>query len=676
VSQIENIITTTFRARGNQAIAQMGAVAQGFGNVGRVINENSRLSERLNNQWRALGTTIRYSLAGSAVFGLTRMVGQLRDVQQQMGLIAATGQARGSTPGGQAFTDPQVNRMANQLRQSAVDALTPVNEINDATINLLSTVQNVQPSEIPSIITSIGRAAKLSQTPVEDLTKAATTMNIAFGRQNNARNIGQFNRMWWSLIKEAPGGVSAAPQIAQQLPQLASIMALGQGPNTGAQTQSQMMSLVLGVLRTGSTPATGLRGLTYLLQSIIQPTGKARNALAGIGITPKSIEAEGVYPNLMRLLTRITHTGNQRQIRGLDDEALQNIDENGGTLPGIPAEEMTRLRTLIPRIHGIRAALILAQQLRTRGDILSLPQDLQLMEQAQNNQADDTHSLARAWERFQKRAQLQRAAIAMNALALQAAQTFQPILNLAARGLVGVQHQAQLHPNVTRGVILGGAAMIAALGTRRLLGFGGGNTLVRANAIRAAAAGGGILGATPQNPMYVVVVGQLFGGGARGVKGGGGGLDPTNPVNDYLGWRALRGLGRLAGRAGGRVAGSAAGRVAGRYGLRALEAGGPAIVAATAADYFINADDAGASNENMYQELGRARRTFGMPGIVGVKDEQIGQLHGRAEIFMTLDINQNGKITRKRVHVPMNMWGRGSVPSNRGKAGGSTRSSP
>src|SRR5215831_5311880 len=217
MSTINNTITTTFRARGNQAIAQMGTVSQGFGNIARSINDTTRLSTRLNDQWRALGTTIRYAVAGQAIFGLTRMIGQLKDVQQQLGLM----QAIGEPAGGGIFSDNAIKQMGDSLRQASVDSLTPINEINDATINYLSTVQGVKQSELPDIIKNIGQAAKLSQTPVE------------------------------ALIKTAPGGVSAAPEIAAQIPTLASMFQMAPGRSVSPRlAQAQMMSLTLGAVRT------------------------------------------------------------------------------------------------------------------------------------------------------------------------------------------------------------------------------------------------------------------------------------------------------------------------------------------------------------------------------------------------------------------------------------------
>jgi hypothetical protein len=129
------------------------------------------------------------------------------------------------------------------------------------------------------MLTQIGQGAKLAQTPIEDLTQAATTFQIAFGRMVDPTSIGQFTRMWTQLIGVAPGGIAAAPTIAQAIPGLASMFQLAPGRNTNPATaQAQLMSLTLGVLRTGMPPATAMRGLTYFLQSIAQPTGGLESA--------------------------------------------------------------------------------------------------------------------------------------------------------------------------------------------------------------------------------------------------------------------------------------------------------------------------------------------------------------------------------------------------------------
>lgn len=706
MSQIENVITTTFRARGGNVVSQLGSYAQGFGRIGNVINDNVRMSERLNNQWRAFGTTLRYALAGGAIFGLTRLVGQLRDVNTQLGLMAAIG----STASGAPFSTAQITDLGNQLQSTAIKAITPLNEVNDAAVNFLSTVQNVKPSEIPTILTDIGRAATLAQTPVQDLTQAATTMNIAFGRANNASNISQFTRMWFALISTAPGGISAAPQIAQSMPALASMFQLAPGRSVPGRTgQAQMMSLVLGALRTGMPPATAMRGVTYLLQSLAQPTGGATKALAGIGITPQFVQQNGVYAAVMKLLTTITKTGNAKQLAQIPEDVLSEMDASGGNLPGIPAAEMIRLRKMVPRIHGIRAAIILASQLQAHGNVTSLDQDLQDMQAAQANQAKGAQDMAAAWKRFEKRAALKEASVAINTMGLQVASMFAPILNFAAHGVTGAANFAQHHHGLVQGAAIGGGGFLAALGIGRflgigrlpglnripgirgLLGGGAGSAFVRGRAIESALSGATGIGATPQNPLYVIVVGQIFGGNTPGPTPGPG---PTGGTSFFgklgnLGKR-FGGYGLAAG--GATIAAAAAIPVIYNEVVKHLEGssrrippGHPLLDRFAANSNFQNYIPTknqsrildqfagGKLSANQAEHALRAMQLFG-GNVTGIEGFRQGMLKGRAEIFLTLDQKDaSGKIVRKRVHIPVDLWQGGKHPSTRGSAGKTRR---
>jgi hypothetical protein len=646
------------------------------------------MSERLNNQWRAFGTTIRYALAGGAIFGLTRLVGQLKDVNTQLGLMSAIG----SSPSGAPFSSKQVTALGNDLQTTAIKAITPLAQVNDAAVNFLSTVQNVKPSEIPSILTSIGQAATLAQTPIEDLTQAATTMNIAFGRSNNAANISQFSRMWFALISTAPGGIAAAPQIAQAMPALASMFQLAPGHVPGKTGQAQMMSLVLGALRTGMPPSTAMRGVTYLLQSLAQPTGGARTALAGIGITPQFVQQRGIYAAVMRLLGTITKTGNAKQLAQIPEDALSEMETNGANLPGIPASEMIRLRQMVPRIHGIRAAIILASQLKAHGAVTSLQQDLDDMTAAEDNHAKAAQDMSKAWQRFEKRARLQQASVAINAMGLQVASMFNPVLNFAAGHIVGATQSMQRHRSLTRHIAEGGAGLLAALGIARFVGAGrfpifsripglsglmGGNAFVRGRAIESALSGATGIGASPQNPLYVIVVGQLFGGNTPG---------PSNTVNDAAKgagmWQLMKSVGSRTMGAGKFAIGEAgalsmAGAALFGAGWAFAQRGetGQVRWSPTGRPYYKlgSSIHAFSSSEEHQLELLRAQKLYGH-GVTGIEQYRVGMLRGQAEIFLTLDQKDaNGKITRRRVHVPLDLWQGGRHPSNRGNAGKTTR---
>jgi hypothetical protein len=438
--------------------------------------------------------------------------------------------------------------------------------------------------------------------------------------------------------------------------------------------------------------------LTYLLQSVAQPTGNAGKALAGIGITPQFVSQRGIYAGLMRLLHSITNTGNARLIAQIPDEQLDDTSN----LPGIPANEMIRLRQMIPRIHGIRAAIILAHQLRQQGNVGSLAQDLQMMQDEQNNQVDDAHNFALAWQNFRKRSRLQEATVAVNALTLQMAQTFEPLFNFIARGPIALQRVMQHHQHGTRIASWGALGAIAGIGAARLLNVGGtrlgnipvlgrllgggaGNAFVQARAVEAAISGNTTLGATPQNPMYVVIVGQLFNASFRpgnkttstgglgtvvsGAEAGGGAAAGVKGAR-LLG-RARGGIFRLARGALG-LADEAAVRggsaladtnFLAKWGMRGARFGGIPLALLTELAF----PDSTAKDRNRFT-VQRAKQLFG-PSITGLERPAIGTMHGRAELWLTLDINSGGKITRRRVHIPADMWSGGRHPTRAGRPG-------
>jgi hypothetical protein len=174
------------------------------------------MSDRLSNQWKALGTTIRYA-TGQAVFGMAQMVGQLKEMQVQMGLISAIG----TTTGGRPIAGAQLNDLMGDIRRGAVESLTPVKDYTNAVVNLLSTVQNVPRSQITGIVTDVAQAAQLAQVSVEDAMKAFSTMPVAFGMQANQKNIHTMAQQFYLLTRLAPGGPAAGAQIIGQLGQLA-----------------------------------------------------------------------------------------------------------------------------------------------------------------------------------------------------------------------------------------------------------------------------------------------------------------------------------------------------------------------------------------------------------------------------------------------------------------------
>src|SRR5262245_49248967 len=165
MSSLTNVITTTFRAQGSQAIAQMGQVASGISRVGQAVNQTTKMSERLGNQWKAIATTIRYAVAGRAVYGMYEMVQQLNQLQQQIGLISALGN----------MPAQKVIAGLGGIRAAAVESVTPLSDFNEGIINFYSSVNNPPPmNKTADILKEISLTAQLAQTDVPDASKAIT----------------------------------------------------------------------------------------------------------------------------------------------------------------------------------------------------------------------------------------------------------------------------------------------------------------------------------------------------------------------------------------------------------------------------------------------------------------------------------------------------------------------
>ena len=346
----------------------------------------------------------------------------------------------------------------------------------------------------------------------------------------------------------------------------------------------------------------------------------------------------------------------------LDPEADTTDALRGAGITGRGTEFLGKV---FHRIHALRTALAISGQI----DVGQAQRDLILMQQAAAGHVSDVNSLSKAWTRFSDRTKLKQASVALNALSLQVAQIFEPVMNLAAKGIIGVTHAAQRHPGATRDIAIGGAALLGAMGIGRFLGAGNlpgvrripglsrilgggpGRAFVMANAAQAAVSGNTALGASPQNPLYVVVVGQLFGGGTPGPAGAEAGAARAARGSRLFGWgkNILKTVGGGSVALGGATAAMAA-----------------ADAAALGALIFKGGGDQGPGTT----VLARAQQLFGRTGrVTGIESATSGRFHGRAEIFLTLDQVDptTGKKKVTKVHVPIDMWKNGSHPTQGGK---------
>jgi hypothetical protein len=352
---------------------------------------------------------------------------------------------------------------------------------------------------------------------------------------------------------------------------------------------------------------------------------------------------------------------------------------------------MQNLRTMIPRIHGIGAAIILASQLQRRGDVQSIAQDLNDYVQVQNENSRQAQRVAQAAADFRRRARMQDAAVALHNAGIEIARAFNPLFDIASGKIIGAGGFLQHHQRLTTDVSRAGIGFLAAMGVARFTGVrlpgilgrlsgASGQAYVRGRAIESAMMNSTVLGASPQNPMYVVVVGQLFGGATPGpttptpTGGGGGGF-----FGFLKNAATTVGIGALA-RFGGRIPSLLGGAARGIEGLGSEIPGllDTSMWWPGAMNPVFHRRNPGWENLLTLGALGRPRlndrqymqalrRTQQLyPGTTAIENF----MRGQADVNLVIDITDpnTGRRTRERVHIPVGLWSGGRHPSHRGQA--------
>jgi hypothetical protein len=712
---IQDTIVTTFMARGGNALAVMGQIRGGIMNVGREARNTNRELSQVDKTTRAFGTTLRYAFAGSVLFGATALIGKLDQLQQKMGLIAAI-----AGPAGVNLTGGALSQLEDEIASKAVDARTTVSDLNDSVINFLSSVQGAKKGDIAEIVGDIGMTARLSQTPVEDLTKAVSTMNIGAGRANNLKNLNALLREWFNLVSTAPGGIAAGPQIAQQLGPLSSVA------RAGRLTPEQIFGFSLGSLRFGATPSTGLRGTQYFLQSLFQPTGASAKALSAAGFTPERLDKEGGAKFTMDFLKYVRELGAKPTRKGIGKFAAMvdaNPDVDAELAPNENIEGMSPaalkfLRTSLGRIHGIRTAMVLISQLERAGNVSSLSETLETMLDLRKGIGKDAKQLKIAADKYRNATPLQSAAIALDTLRTVVGRDLAPILGPISKGITSGAEGLRQHDNVRKGLMIGAGGLLAMMGIskwlpggggfRGLLGIGG-RGFVAAKAAESVASGS-LQPGSFNNPLYVIVIGQVFGGGNRSGPGGPV-LLPEDAVKKGLPWWKLAGLGTALG-----ASAIAADQFSKRTGIGTpiSEAGyslsnlgrnisdlfghrGPlsmkfpkfnrlknpmlarAVGGLTEMDAFGNETlkkfSSGKLTANQAEAMlnrTNLQRNFEM--LDQLQKNSLGQGKGTftadGEVSVVIKVNQGGRVTEKRIKVDASIHRGGKHPTSRGKRGG------
>lgn len=528
MSDIQRRVVTLFDVRGSDRVrASLGQMTSGFSGYRRELQMTERAGGAVNSQLRALGTTLRYSLAGAGVYGTLQMVKNLGDFQAKLGEI----QAIGSGAGGLPLLNSQIDALGQQLIDVSNKTTQPIADLEEGVLNLYSTIGDVPENEAANMMEEISRVAITSQSNIQDTTQALLGMLNAFGRGTGDLN--KFGDEFQTVIKLSAGMMGA--QYAGKLGVLSASASLARF------TPEQMGALSVGATRFGGSANTNMTYLAQMMTYLVNPTtAKEKRAFSSIGLNAQDLRTKPGWEILMQVLGAVNQRGGvgmSSSLANANDDTMNILDQmNGGAgatnaQAGLTGGGAALLQDMFGRMQSRRMAAILSR-LVTPGQVSGTKNktlDEYLREITNSSGAVDT-----AMGKAMDYRRINQAANAMHNLGIEIGTAFAPVLGPVAHYGFTTPISAfnKQHWQVPGLGIPGQTAELAGGGIgafmllRRLRNNAGAGRLARGIPGVAmgldAISGDQQRGHSPLNPLYVAVVynaGNLFGRGGREIPG-------------------------------------------------------------------------------------------------------------------------------------------------------------
>ena len=511
MSDIQRRVITLFDVRGSDRVrASLGQMGSGFSQYRRQLDLTERSGNAVNMQLRALGTTLRYSLAGAGIYGTMQMVRNLGEFQAKLGEI----QAIGTTTGGLDLTDRAIDQLGQRLIQVSNDTTQPISDLEEGVLSLYSTIGDVPENKAADMMEEISKIAITSQSNIQDTTNAVLGMLNAFGRGTN--DLSKFGDEFQTVIRLSAGMPGST--YSGKLGVLSGSAALARF------TPEQMGALAVGATRFGGSASTNMTYLAQLMTYLENPTTKKEQAaFASIGLNKQQLRTLPGWDILMTVLRAVNAKGGvgiSPAMASASDEMLAQMDEQGMTAnqAGITGGGSGLLQDLFGRMQSRRMAAILSRMV-TPEQVAGTKN--KTLDEYLKEVTNSTGAVDKAMDKAMDYRRINQAANAMHNLGIEIGTSLAPILGPAAhygftypiskfndqRWKVPFTHI----PGQTAEVAGGG---IAAFGLLRYLRNAGQLGRV-ARGVPLAAAGLDALsgdtqrGHSPLNPLYVAVVYSL-----------------------------------------------------------------------------------------------------------------------------------------------------------------------
>jgi hypothetical protein len=377
----------------------VGRASGVFKQLGNTVQGTTRQTGLLNQQFRAIGTTLRYAFAGGAVYGLFNLVRGASQFQSQLALITITAD-QGQT--GLGTLRSRVDELASSMVRLGVETLSSSQDVVAAVTNIVSSISGMQsPQAITGIARPILEAAQLAQTPAESLAGVATTLPRIFGQNVKDPKVAQrLMAEWVKLIQTVPGGPQIAPQLIQQLaPQTL--------PGVSARmTPEQVLGLTGAGVVSGLTPGQIGRSNAYLIRLIggmQHMTKDTQAAFRGIGLSPDKLGQNKGFDNLVKMFEAVRAAGG---VKGGDRaeaimrmEGMAGIENEGLGGLGISGKGRELIQQLVPQTFAQRAFLsAYLSWVKGANDPTQLTN---LINQITDASKNDGEYLRKEWEQYQ-----------------------------------------------------------------------------------------------------------------------------------------------------------------------------------------------------------------------------------------------------------------------------------
>lgn len=520
MGDIQRRVITLFDVRGSDRVrASLGYMTAGFSNYRRELQMTERAGGAVNSQLRALGTTLRYSIAGAGIYGTMQMVRNLGEFQAKLGEI----QAIATGPGGLPLLDSQIDSLGQSLIDVSNKTTQPISDLQEGVLNLYSTIGDVPPNEAAKMMEEISKVAVTSQSDIQSTTQALLGMLNAFGRGTGELN--KFGDEFQQVIKLSAGMMGS--QYAGKLGVLSASASLARF------TPEQMGALSIGATRFGGSAQTNMTYLAQLMTYLVNPTtAKEKAGFSSIGLNENALRTMPGWDILMTVLRAVNARGGVGMTPGLagaSDDYMNILDQmNGGagatnTQAGLSGGGAALLQQLFGRMQSRRMAAILSR-LVTPEQVAGTKN--QTLDEYLQQVSHSTNSVNDAMARAMDYRRINQAANAMHNLGIEIGTSLSPLLQypsrLAIYGISGFNNQHWRAPIPTpwgtqnvpgQTVEVGGGILSAAFLLRMLRRSGRGAGLLRAAPFAAAGldaiSGDTQRGHSPLNPLYVAVVYSL-----------------------------------------------------------------------------------------------------------------------------------------------------------------------